>query len=364
MPRKKIGIDARMFSNQFTGIGRYTFELTKRLFQNQDIDWVIFLNEPEYSEFSFPDHVKKVCVKSKHYSFSEQIKFLKILNHESCDLVHFTHFNLPLLYKKPFVVTIHDTTISYYPGKKMNVWWRKMAYNLVIKHAVKASRAIITVSHNTAKDVETLFAINPQKIQPIHIGVGKEFQKQPVAKRIKSAAPYLLYAGNWREHKNVVGLIESFALLRKKHPDLRLVITGKPDPHYPEVPETIARHKLQSVVDLAGLVSEDALMRLYQQAELFVFPTFYEGFGLPPLEAMALGTPVAASRIASVPEVCGEAAAYFNPDSNGDMAETMHQVLINPSLQKKLLEAGKEQIKKFSWDTCEKETWKIYKAHL
>jgi len=359
MPRKKIGIDARMFSDQFTGIGRYTFELTKRLFQRKEIDWVIFMNDPEYSKFSFPKHVKKVCVNAKHYSATEQTKFLKILNQEQCDLIHFTHFNLPLFYRKPFVVTIHDTTISYYPGKKMNTWWRKSAYNLVIKHAVKASREIITVSHNTAADVKKLFKINPGKIHPIHIGVDKSFKSKKTEKK-----HFLLYAGNWREHKNVTGLIDAFALLRTQHPDLKLVITGKADPYYPEVPEAIQRHKLEKYIDLVGLVSQKELLKLYSEAEVFVFPTFYEGFGLPPLEAMAIETPVAASCIASVPEVCGDAAAYFNPHSAGDMAEVIHHVLTDEKYQQELIKAGKKQIKKFSWEACEKETWKIYKSCL
>jgi len=160
----KIGIDARMFSDAFTGIGRYNFELTKRFFaMKPDIEWVLFLNEPEFSQFEFPQNVKKVCVKAAHYSLAEQTKFLLLLNKEKCDLVWFTHFNRPLFYFRSCVVTIHDTTLSFYPGKKMGQWWRKLAYKAVITIAVRLAKTVITVSRNTRSDVIKLFHISPKK---------------------------------------------------------------------------------------------------------------------------------------------------------------------------------------------------------
>lgn len=371
----KIGLDARMFSDAFTGIGRYNFELTKRLFEQtklngQPLEWVIFLNEPQFSQFEFPPHVKKVCVNAGHYSWAEQVKFLRLLWKEKCDLVHFTHFNLPLLYNKPFVVTIHDTTISFYPGKKMNAWWRKLAYRLVIKHAVKASKHIITVSQHTKDDVLKLFNTEDAKISPIWIAPSPEFQpsddhvQTAVKKKLGLADEFVLYTGNWREHKNLVGLIKAFAQVRLVHPHLQLVITGKPDPHYPEVAQTIEDFHLTEAIKLVGLVDFNDLVALFGAAKLYVCPSFYEGFGLPPLEAMACGTPVAVASAASLPEVCGEAAAYFDPHSIDQMAEVMNYLLEEPAELEAMAATGLQHCQQFSWDKCATQTLGVYEAAL
>lgn len=366
----KIGIDARMFSDRFTGIGRYNFELTKRLFEQKDIEWVIFLNEPEYSQFEFPKHVKKVLVKAGHYSLAEQTRFLKLLWKEKCDLVHFTHFNLPIFYFRPFVVTIHDTTISFYPGKKMNVWYRKLGYQLVIRNAVLRAKKIITVSKNTKTDVIKLFKVKPEKIKPIWIAPASEFgpvsekEKTRVREKFGLSDKFLLYTGNWREHKNLPRLIKAFAWVQAQQPDLHLVITGKPDPYYPEVPENVKKLKLEESVHLVGLVDFADLKALMGAATLYVFPTLYEGFGLPPLEAMACETPVVASRIASVPEVCAEAVEYFNPNNVDDIAAVIATVLCSGSTQEYLIKQGLERVKMFSWDQCATDTLKVYRMAL
>lgn len=376
----KIGIDARMFSNSFTGIGRYNFELTKRFFDARpDIEWVIFMNEPEYFRFTFPAHVRKVLVNAPHYSFSEQWKFWRILEKEKCDLVHFTHFNAPLLYKGKFVTTIHDTTISFYPGKKMNSWWRKWAYNKVIHHAVDQAQKVITVTDNTKKDLMKLFSVPAEKIQTIWNGIGNEFQKFPeveeqiVRKKFNLPNQFLLYTGNWREHKNLPQLLEAFSLILRKAEkvdgpqhlkNLVLVITGKEDPYYPEVKRKVEQLSLQEKVRFVGLVEEGDLLRLYSAASAYVFPTLYEGFGLPPLEAMKAQTPVIASNISCIPEVCGESVQYFDPQNSEDMAQNIIKVLINPDRQKELITKGMERAKLFSWDTCAEETLKVYDSVL
>ncbi len=367
----KIGIDCRMFSDSFTGIGRYNYELTKRLFSQTEIngkpvEWVIFMNEPEAGNFSFPDHVKKVSVNARHYTFREQWAFWRILMKEKCDLVHFTHFNLPFLYRRKFVVTIHDTTISFFPGKKMNVWWRKMAYRLVFGHAVKSSAGIITVSKNTKLDVVKLYPGTEEKITVIWNGLGKDFvsvdidEQLQVSKRYDLSDRFLLYTGVWREHKNLVGLIKSFALISKNNPDLNLVITGKEDPYYPEVKTEVINWGLEDKVKFVGLVPFHDLVALYNAAEIFVFPSFYEGFGFPPLEAMLVSTPVCASESASIPEVCGEAALYFDPTDIEDMAQKVEMLLLDENLKSSLIEKGLKQTSLFSWDTCSKATLNSY----
>ncbi len=393
----KIGIDARMFSDSFTGIGRYNFELTKRFFLpheilqirnfaegeiisrgkppqsplqkgTQEIEWVIFMNEPEFSKFTFPPHVRKVLVNAPHYSFAEQVKFLRLLHREKCDLVHFTHFNLPIFYRGAFVVTIHDTTISFFPGKKMNSWWQRLAYRIVIRHAVHAAKRVITVSQNTSQDVQKLFGVPASKISVVPNGIGSEFrpdsdaEKQAVKKKFSLGEKFLLYTGNWREHKNLVGLLQAFRKILDTQPSLQLVITGRPDPHYPEVQETISKLGLHDSVKLLGLVDFSDLVRLYGAASVYTFPSLYEGFGLPPLEAMSCGTPVAASRVSAIPEVCGEGALYFDPRDIDDMAKKILQLLTDDSLRQNLIANGKKQIQQFSWDTAAAETLKILRS--
>lgn len=376
-----IGIDARMFSDAFTGIGRYTYELTYRFFEkNPDIQWVLFMNDPEFSQYNFPHpHVRSVCVNAAYYSLAEQTRFLKILEKEKCDLVHFTHFNVPLFYRRPFVVTIHDTTISFYPGKKMNVWWRKYAYQKVIENAIKKSQKIITVSDNTKKDIEKLFSAPSQKIQTIWNGIGDDFKpisqikKDTVREKFGINPHFLLYTGVWREHKNLVNLLRAFRLIldkahKKDGPqklkNLHLVLTGKEDPYYPEVKKTIHDLDLTSHIKHVGLVDREDLQALYSAAGVYVFPSLYEGFGLPPLEAMKCHTPVCASRISSIPEVCGDAVEYFDPHNVLNMAEKIMAVLTQDALREELILKGQKRVTLFSWDKAAEQTLHIYRSVL
>ncbi len=362
----KIGIDARMFSDAFTGIGRYNFELTKRFFaMKPDIEWVLFLNEPEFSQFEFPGNVKKVCVNASHYSFAEQTKFLFLLNKEKCDLVWFTHFNRPLFYFRSCVVTIHDTTLSFYPGKKMGQWWRKLAYKAVITIAVRTAKTVITVSRNTRNDVVKLFHISSQKVIPVWNGLSTDFHQCTEAEhgavKAKFQLPkeFLLYTGVWREHKNLVRLLKAFYIVKKEYPDVQLVITGKRDPHYPEVLETVRTLGLTESVRFVGLVKFSDLQKLYSAATAYVFPSLYEGFGLPPLESMAAGTPVIASNSSAIPEICGNAVEYFNPENEKEMAQKISLILGDDNRKKELMEKGFERIKEFGWEKSAEETLKI-----
>jgi glycosyltransferase involved in cell wall biosynthesis len=360
----KIGIDARMFSDNFTGIGRYNFEITKRIFAKfPKTEFVIFMNEPEFSKFNFPQNVRKILVNARIYSLAEQINFWRILHKEKCDLVHFTHFNVPILYRRPFITTIHDTTISFFPGKKMNTFFRKLAYRIVFKNAILKSKKIIAVSGNTKKDILKLFPqINSEKISVIYNGVGDDFsditdaEKVSIKKKFKIKNDFLLYSGNWREHKNLVGLLTAFAEITKSEKNIDLVVTGKPDPFYPEVLHTIEKLNLSDRVHTVGLVDFTDLKNLFAAAKVFVFPSFYEGFGLPALEAMKSGTPVASSNLSSLPEVCGEAAVFFDPYNVEEMSKTILELWRDGDLQKKLVEKGRERVKNFSWDKCALET--------
>jgi len=369
----KIGIDCRIFSSSFTGIGRYTYELVKNIIQfNENSrhknEIVLFFNDPEYASFDpQSSHVKKIRVNAKHYSLSEQIRFLKKLNKENCDIVHFPHFNIPILYRRPYTVTIHDLTLSLFPGQKMNKWYHRLAYHFTIKNATKKAKAVIAVSNNTKQDIIDHLGTPEEKIITIYNGVGKEFtllkdpkETHPTLKKYGISKQFLLYTGVWRNHKNLPRLIQAFSLLKERGLPLSLVITGKPDPHYPEVKNTVKSLKLEDDVIFPGLVDEKELIHLYNAAFIYVFPSLYEGFGLPPLESMRCGTPVVASKTSSIPEVCGEDnALFFHPENVEEIADKVEMLYKDPQLQVKLIEQGARHSAKFSWEEMAEKTYQI-----
>ncbi len=373
----KIGIDARMFSSSFTGIGRYVYELTRHLFiLDDEHEYVLFMNSPQFEAFTVPDlpggggpRIKKVLVNAPHYSLAEQIRFWRLLQHEKLDLMHFTHFNAPLLYRQPFVVTIHDLTLSLFPGNKMRSWVRRAAYHAVLSSVVRRAARVIAVSNHTKKDVVNLLKIPPERVKVIYEGVGEEFHRISDPRRFvalrekyRLRGDFLLYTGVWRSHKNVVNLIRAFAgLCEDSGFHGSLVITGKEDPFYPEVKQAVKDLRLEARVHFVGLVPETDLATLYNAARVFVMPSFYEGFGLPPLEAMACGTPVACSNASSLPEVCGrENAVYFNPYSVEQMAEAIRAVWEDEELRAVLRERGLKHARGFSWKAMAEETLAVY----
>lgn len=370
----RIGIDCRMYSSDFTGIGRYVYELTDNLFQlDQRNEYVLFFNEPEFSKFKPPNNrVKKVLVNARHYSLNEQTKFLGILNHHKLDLMHFTHFNAPIFYHRPSVVTIHDLTLHFYPGKKMTAGIHRAAYYLTIKSAVKHARKIITVSRNTKKDLQLLMKTSSSKIEVIYEGVNEKFRQLPesenhlteaVKNKYRLDKQYLLYTGVWRSHKNLPNLIKAFNILKHEYDfEGYLVVTGRKDPVYAsEVLGQAAALGLEDNIIFTGLVKESELVPLYNGALMYVFPSLYEGFGLSPLEAMRCGVPVAASSASCIPEVCGEDnALYFNPGDPDDIAEKMYRITSEKNLREQLIRNGLKHVSTFSWRKMAQQTLDVY----
>ncbi len=367
----KIGIDARMYGIGFTGIGRYNAELIKYLTTlDTENDYVLFMKKKAFDEFKCPNkRFQKRLADFDHYSLDEQVKFNRLLKKERLDLMHFTHFNAPIFYNRPFVVTIHDLTLSFFPGKKMNHPIYRLAYHLVIRTVTRKAKKIIAVSKNTKKDLVESLKIDPKKIEVIYNGVSEKFgETKPIEtselkKKYGIKKPFFLYTGVWRDHKNIVGLIKAFKALDDKVGNkYELVITGSNNATYHEVPDTIKKLNLSSKVHLVGLVPEEDLYALYISALAYVFPSFYEGFGLPPLEAMQCGTPTVVSNVSAIPEVCGEGnALFFDPYDLSDMQAKMEQIASDKALRNKLIERGYKRVKYFDWEEMSKAILKTYK---
>lgn len=372
----RIGIDCRMYSTRFTGIGRYVFELTKNLFKiDTKNEYILFFNNPEYKSFKPPNkQVTKILVDAPHYSIQEQTKFLKILKDQKLDLMHFTHFNAPIFYKHPSIVTIHDLTLSFFPGKKMTSFIHRAGYHLAIDSAVKKAKKVITVSKNTKKDLQRLLKTPEEKVHVIYEGVDPAFRQtdkiteiDQLREKFHFDKPFLLYTGVWRSHKNLTNLIKAFHILKTEYNfDGYLVITGRHDSVYaPAIMKETFTLELENDIIFTGMVNEEKLIALYNGAQAYVFPSLYEGFGLSPLEAMQCGTPVAASNASCIPEVCGkDNALYFDPKDPRDMAEKIFRILSEKSLRENLIARGLKQVKKYSWTKMAKETHTLYNEIL
>lgn len=367
----RIGIDCRMYSSAFTGIGRYTYELVKNLLAiDKKNHYALFFNDPEFSTFVPPnDRIHKIRVNARHYSFKEQTAFLRALYENKLDLMHFTHFNAPMLYFRPSVVTIHDLTLSFFPGHKMTSPLYRAAYHMTLFSAVKKAKHIIAVSNYTKKDIQKLFHLPDARISVIYEGVDENFGKMTreesqklLTKLLANKEQYLLYTGVWRSHKNLTGLIKAFHLLKKNGQfDGKLVITGREDPFYPEVRQLTRELQLENEIIFTGLVDEKTLQALYKCAHVYVFPSLYEGFGLPPLEAMQSGVPVVAAKTSSIPEVCGrDNALFFDPCDTVDMATAIHRACTDEKLRKHLIENGLQHVQTFSWEKMATETLEVY----
>ncbi|MBM3775186.1 MAG: glycosyltransferase family 4 protein, partial [Acidobacteria bacterium] len=241
---------------------------------------------------------------------------------------------------------------------------------------LRAAR-IIAVSDSTRHDVEKNLGIPPERVRvvynapsPVFIsppaGDGQAAERRRVLERYQVNYPFLLHTGNIRPQKNIPRLVEAFAVVREglaAHPelkDLRLIIIGDEISRYPSVRRAVIHSRVEQSVRFLGFVPVETLRVFYQAAAAFVFPSLYEGFGLPPLEAMACGTPVVTSNLSSMPEVAGNAAVLVNPENVFDIARGIREVLLDPELRETLICRGRQQAARYSWERTAAQVLEIY----
>jgi glycosyltransferase involved in cell wall biosynthesis len=367
--KKKIAIDARMWGAKYTGIGNYLQETATRLFKRfADHEFILFVTPENLTELEVPANVTKVLAPEKIYSVGEQAKFLMRLRNVNADLTWFPHFNVPIGYRKKYVVTVHDLTLLTYQGKKMKRRWHQAAYRAILRNCMRRSEKVIAVSEYT-KEQALLFEPRAKgKIGVVYNGVHYDSfanaDKQKVAEiKEKYAQPIFLIAGVWREHKNIPGAIAAFELFRKHGGKGKLIITGKEDPYYPEVKQMTEASRFISDIELTGFIDDDYKRALFAAASALIFPSFSEGFGLPALEAMAAGTPVVCSNTSCLPEVCGDAALYFNPHDSEDIALKMVDAL-DGKIAPNLIEIGRQRAQNFTWEKTAELTGNVFESIL
>ncbi len=390
----RIGIDARFFGPKQKGLGRYVQKLIENLPNSDDFEFVIFLRKENFDDFEPPaKNFKKVLADWKWYTFAEQIFMPIKIWQEKIDLMHFPHFNVPIFCPTKFVVTIHDLVLKKFPTKRapsagsgqattLNPLLYKIkefGYKLVLSHAIKKSQKIIVPSNFTKNEILNYFKIKPEKIQVIYEGVPQQTTNSKqlttnnkLFEKYGIKGPYILYVGNAYPHKNLEGLIRAFSRiytnLGTNFRELQLVLVGEIDYFYKRLQQTTIQQynniTINEQIVFTGFVPDDDLPELYKNAILYVSPAFFEGFGLPALEAMSYGAPVAASSGGAQPEISGEAALYFDPHDIDNMAEKITTLLKDEKLRKSLASKGREQVKKYSWQKMAEKTMEIYKEIL
>jgi len=361
---KHIVVDAREYT---TSTGRYMFRLLQYLEKlDHGHDYTILLkpHDMDIYEFSNPRFKKVVCP-HKEFTFDEQLGFLRQIQGLKPDLVHFGKDHQPILYRGKVATTMHDLTTARFrnPAKSWLFYAAKQpVYRMLIRIVAHKSKAVLTPTNFVKEDIVRYAHARPEKITVTYeaadaITDAAEPLKELVGKR------FIMYIGRPQPHKNLGRLIEAFKLLKQSHPALCLVLAGKKDVLYERYAEQVAREGIEGVV-FTGFISEGPLRWLYENCQAYVFPSLSEGFGLPGLEAMQHGAPVVSSNATCLPEVYGDAAHYFNPLDSQDMTAKIAEVLDNPELRNQLVEKGRAQAAKYSWQRMAEQTLAVYKKVL
>src|SRR5258707_850244 len=274
-------------------------------------------------------------------------------------------------------MTVHDMLDHLPRARQQTGFWGAWHFQFT-KRVLKGAARIFAVSNFTKIEIEKLFGISPGRIEVVYNAIDERFlhghasaaDRQLIAERYQVTYPFLLYAGRISPHKNVVRMIEAFSALKteleKDHafPDLKLIIIGDDLSGNPDLRRTVVRSGVQNDVRFLGFVPIEVLRTFYDQAKIFVFPSLYEGFGLPPLEAMAHGTPVVTSNVSSLPEVVGNAAVLVHPENVFEIMRALHRVLLDQPLREKMKERSYRQAKKFSWEKSVLRILEVYREVL
>jgi len=364
----RVAIDTRKLHD--FGIGTYIRNLLRHLARlDRESEYVLFCR-PEDSLFAaeLGPNFRSVPDRSAPYSLREQLSLPLAAAREHVDVYHAPHYVLPILIRGRRVVTIHDCIHlmfpQYLPYRFAKTYARAMLYS-----ATRRADRIVTVSESSKRDILRFFSVKPEKISVIYNAIDEHFSVPPtdeaverVRGRYQLEDPFVLYVGNVKPHKNVERLIDAFGLLRRRGVDgLKLVIIGDEISKFQTLRRAVHRHKLHKHVRFLGFVPDDTLSVLYRLAGVFVFPSLYEGFGLPPLEAMACGAPVITSNVSSLPEVVGDAALLVDPYSSEAIAEAIWKVLSDSSLSERLRAKGLARAQDFSWQRSVARTLEIYR---
>jgi len=350
----KIGIDIRETKNEKAGKGYYSFHLVKALLVLDTQNEYFLYTNSETKDFQNC----KIKVINKKGLFWHK-KVLSDAYSENLDIfIAPTSYIIPAIHnpnKIKVLITVHDLIAFLYP--KNHSKKAILTERLTLKHALKKVRKILSVSQNTKKDLIKQFGVKENLIEIIHnaasdsFGIIEHDQCESFRKTKNLPEHFILGVGTIEPRKNYQTLIEAYSKITAHHQDVKLVIAGKKGWKSNTIFEKVKKLQLENSVIFLGYVTENELAKLYNLATIFAYPSLYEGFGIPTLEAMKCGCPVVTSSTSSLPEVVEDAALLINPNSVNDLTNALHKLLSTPSLNEELRNKGFKQYKKFSWET-------------
>jgi glycosyltransferase involved in cell wall biosynthesis len=371
----KIAIDIRRMSE--FGVGTYIRNLVRTLGRLDQESEYSLIGPPDKLQSipDLPSNFQTVPLTAADRSIRGYREFRAALKKLNCDLVHIPNlFSVPRLLPCPYVMTVHDMqehiSRARQPGGFWGTWHLQMT-----RRVLRGATRIFAVSQFTKTEIQKLFEIPAGRIEVVYNAIDERFlgghasasDRELIAERYQVNYPFLLYAGRISPHKNVVRMIEAFSALKAElektqaFPELKLIIIGDDLSGNPDLRRTVIRSGVQNDVRFLGFVPIETLRIFYDAAKIFVFPSLYEGFGLPPLEAMAHGTPVVASNVSSLPEVVGNAAVLVNPENVFEIMRALHRVLTNQPLRDRMKDRGYEQVSRFSWDSSVRRVLEVYR---
>lgn len=367
----KIGIDAsRAFREKRTGVEEYSYQVIKHLAKYlKDSQVVLYVNLTNY------EFIRRACRQAGMYEHANWIptnwkikiirwpRFwtqiglsLEMLFHP-VDVLFVPSHVVPLIHPKNTFVTIHGLEYEIYPAGYS--FWERLYMRWSVKHSCRAAKKIIAVSKNTKKDLVKIYKIPEEKIEVVLEGAPEKLQTLPTGRqansklKISNFKPYLLFIGRLEKRKNIEGIIEAYEMLKKKNNmPHNLVLVGSSGLGYENIKHKVGSSRYKANIILPGFVSEEEKYVLLKNADVFLFPSFYEGFGLPIVEAQSVGTPILVSNVSSLPEVAGEGAAYCDPDEPKSISDGILAIVSDENYRNGIIEKGYRNVERFSWEKC------------
>jgi glycosyltransferase involved in cell wall biosynthesis len=374
----RIGIDCRTILNpkigERAGVGHYTYYLVKNLLKlDKRNEYVLYFDWRVQDTREF----EQKNVKIKHFPFSQYNKFLPFayshmlitayLMKEGLDIFHSPITSLPLTYPKKSIVTVHDLAIyknpAWFPGQIFST-------KLLVPQSLRKADRIIAVSQSTKKDLKEIFNVPDKKIKVVYEGavvnrIPVKSKNLDSLTKFKIGSKYVLFIGTLEPRKNLISLVRAFKIFldaSPTHSAYQLILAGAKGYKSEDIFSAIKSERLSKQVKCIGYVTQNQKIDLLKKAFCFAFPSSYEGFGLPVLEAMALGTPVITSNISSLPEISGQAALLINPEKEQEIANAFKKLANNDKLREAMKKKGVRQAEQFSWVRCATETMKVYES--